>query len=280
MNHGEIIDYQGNSFVPVQRPTRVISLVPSITELLFDIGLNETEVVGRTRFCVHPSPRIKSLPSMGGTKDFSIDRVIEQHPEIIIVNVDENRREDIEALNAAYPQGKIFVTHPNSFNEALLMICDIGQLFMESKRARVICNELLDLRDKLRSVNRSSVLYLIWSKPYMSVTPETFISDMLEQAGYANIIDAEAKESEQAGPRYPDLSIEEIVRLNPTHIFLSSEPYPFKNQHVETLRNELAAIDPGVASNVSIRLVDGEHYSWYGSRMLIALRKWVSEQGR
>jgi len=269
-----ITDVRGREFAPVRRPARVVSLVPSITELLFDLGLDDTEIVGRTRFCIHPRERIRRIPSMGGTKDFKIERIIKQQPSLIIANVDENRFEDVQALEDALPDSPVFVTHPCSFREALLMICDIGTLLHAEKQARRIGESMLDIRDRDRSRAASPVraLYLIWKNPYMSVAPGTYIHDMLSQTGYANCIDADfldAKVFDTPGQmRYPTLKVEDIARLRPAEILLSSEPYPFKRIHFEELRAQLAAIDRDYAATVSIRLVDGEYYSWYGSRMM------------
>ena len=213
---------------------------------------------------------------MGGTKDFKIQRIALAAPDIIIANVDENRRDDVERLEKVFHDGKVFVTHPNTFDEAVHMIRDLGALFGLSENAEAIATELLDLRKRLSTLPKRRVLYMIWMKPFMTAAPGTFIHDMLEQTGHVNCVSREflsTKTFESPGKaRYPELTIEEIIALSPDAIYLSSEPYPFKEKHVRYLRRQLSKVDKTFTEKLSIELVDGEVYSWYGSRMLHAMR--------
>lgn len=278
----EILDFRGTAFAPLERPARVVSLVPSITELLFDLGLTEDEVVGRTRFCIHPEGRVKSVPSVGGTKDFKIQRIVMHDPDIILANVDENRQDDIELLESVFPKGRVFVTHPNTFDDAIQMVRDIGALFNAEERANTLADEMCTLRRSLAGRDPVRVLYMIWMKPFMTAAPGTFIHDMLKQAGKVNAIDeawiAGKSFDSEGKARYPELTPEEIVALKPEQILLSSEPYPFKEKHKRFLHRQLSKVDKEFTETLDIKLVDGEHYSWYGSRMLQALRAFAAEE--
>ncbi len=232
-------------------PKRIISLVPSQTELLFDLGL-ETETVGITKFCVHPADWFASKQKVGGTKTVDIATVKQLQPDLIIANKEENVKEQVEQLAADYP---VWVSDINNMQEALQMIKDIGALTGTSSHAISIVKQIqssfatLILHDKL--VNCA---YLIWRKPFMAAGGNTFINDMLLQCGFNNIFSDKE--------RYPAINISELRTTNYELLFLSSEPYPFKQKHID----ELAAQLPGV----QIMLVDGELFSWYGSRMIKA----------
>ena len=233
-------------------PKRIICLVPSISELLWDLGLEE-ELVGITKFCVHPRKMYKTKTRVGGTKNIHFDRIEELKPDLIIGNKEENTKEMIEELEKSYP---VWMTDVNTFEESLEMIEQIGQICNRNEKAKEISTRLKSLKnafDQTLSISKpSKVLYLIWKKPWMAVGKNTFIDEMLTLAGFKNAL--------ENADRYPELTEEDFKKLDVDYVFLSSEPYPFKEKHlteVETLTDGSKAV-----------LVDGEMFSWYGSRLL------------
>ncbi|MCB2203227.1 ABC transporter substrate-binding protein [bacterium] len=276
----QIVDARGKTFVPIERPARIVSLVPSITELLFALGLGSDEVVGRTKFCVHPAPQVEDIPDMGGTKTVHADRIREADPDLVIANVDENPRDVVEALDAWKPQPWVYVTHPLSVDNALVMIHDMGKLLGAGEKADALLADITAARDVLKGREPQRALYLIWRRPYMTIGPTTFIHSMLAEAGYEHVItDAWLDEKERSGSsrRYPELTPRDIAELRPSHILLSSEPFRFRSEHIAELRASLHVQDAEYAEQLSIRVVDGELYSWYGSRMLTAFRSFATE---
>ncbi len=276
-----LVDARGKNFLPFRRPIRVVSLVPSLTELLFDLGLTEAEVVGRTRFCVHPAGRVEKVPVVGGTKSFSTEEVLALRPELVLANREENPKEAIEEIEETENGPAAYVTDPTSLEEAVIMIRDLGVLVGRDAEAEAMAGRIEDLHHRLRPPSRGTALYLIWLRPYMCVAPGTYIHDMLRQIGFTNAISPSCQKGRgHACPeaaRYPELSLRDMVILNPRHILLASEPFPFQHEHVERLRRELAGVDEEFAATVLIRLVEGEHYSWYGSRLEAALQSFIDE---
>ncbi|CCH02853.1 periplasmic binding protein [Fibrella aestuarina BUZ 2] len=231
---------------------RLVSLVPSQTELLFDLGLDE-EVVGITKFCIHPADKVARKPQVGGTKNVQIEQVRALQPTLIIANKEENTRADVDALRAIAP---VHVTDVVTLPDAYAMIREVGQLVGRSAQANQLAEQIeASLEGLARNVpngRRPRVTYLIWRKPWMVATADTFIDAMLSQAGCDNAFASQT--------RYPVVSADELAAAQPDWVFLSSEPYPFKEKHII----ELKAICP----MARIRLVDGELFSWYGSRLL------------
>jgi len=230
-------------------PTRIISLVPSQTELLYDLGLN-AEVIGVTKFCVHPPEWRKTKTIIGGTKKFNFEVIDRLKPNLIIGNREENYKEGIETLRQKYPVWMSDIITPH---DAMNMMCSIGEITGKSSEAEKLIE---GIRNSLNEINRGlgdgkRVLYLIWRNPWMGAATNTFIHEMLTLAGFENCL----KDQE----RYPELSLIDLTTLNPDLVFLSSEPYPFSEKHVE----EIQLLFP----NAKILLVDGEMFSWYGSRM-------------
>lgn len=223
---------------------RIVSLVPSQTELLYDLGL-DSEVVGITKFCVHPKHWKETKTIVGGTKNVDLDVVDSLKPDLIIANKEENTKDDVEALMKKY---RVHVTDVSTIEDAYEMIQTIGSL--TGKDSSSLINKIKSSFQSL-SFETHKALYLIWKKPWMSVGQDTFISEMMKVAGFANVI---------TGDRYPSLSEGDIKLLAPEVVLLSTEPYPFKAEHVEEVRRML----PGV----KVVLVDGEMFSWYGSRMV------------
>jgi ABC-type Fe3+-hydroxamate transport system substrate-binding protein len=226
-------------------PIRIISLVPSQTELLFDLGLQH-EVVGITRFCVHPPGWLGEKTIIGGTKNFNFDQIDRLQPDLIIGNKEENYREGIERLKPNYP---VWMSDISTLQQALSMITDVGELTAKSDKAKEITESILLAFSSLKKKTAQSALYLIWRKPWMAAGKDTFIDNMLTTIGLTNVVTTS---------RYPQLTTTEIQSLRPDLIFLSTEPYPFKEHHIREL-NEV--------SNARTCLVDGEMFSWYGSRL-------------
>jgi len=232
-------------------PNRIISLVPSQTELLFDLGLEE-KVVGITKFCIHPEKWFQNKIKVGGTKEIKLDMIKQLNPDLVIANKEENKKEQIEKLEKYFP---VWTSDINNLSDAFDMIEKIGQITGTEKRAAEL-NKLI--RKNFNEINfigpRKKAAYLIWRNPYMTVGGDTFINAMIESAGFENIFINKF--------RYPETSIEELNRLNVDLLLLSSEPYPFGQMHLQELQPQLP--------NTKIILVDGEMFSWYGSRLLKA----------
>lgn len=223
-------------------------MVPSLTELLYDLGL-DNEVIGMTKFCKYPSRWKQEKCIIGGTKNVHIDRIIHLQPDLIIANKEENEKAQIEILADKFP---VYLSDINSIPDALQAISEIGRLCHKPLEARHLTDQW-DHFVKSKISHANKVLYLIWKDPYMAAGRNTFIHSMLEMAGFQNAIMTN---------RYPVLTPDEVRKLPLQYIFLSSEPYPFKEKDKIQLEKEL----PGVR----IVLVDGEMFSWYGSRMLKA----------
>ncbi|MBA4053910.1 MAG: cobalamin-binding protein [Marivirga sp.] len=235
--------------VPVSYPPRrIISLVPSQTELLFDLGLQQ-EVLGITKFCIHPSGWLKEKTIIGGTKNFNADAIDRLQPDLIIGNKEENYREGIEKLKTRFP---VWMSDIATLQDALAMITSVGELTGKVDQAHDLRERIVLAFSTIKRKTSQSVLYLIWRKPWMAAGKDTFIDSMLTTIGLKNVV---------ATPRYPQLSSAEIQKLKPDLIFLSTEPYPFKDDHILELKE---------ISKAQTTIVDGEMFSWYGSRLLKA----------
>jgi len=232
-------------------PKRIISLVPSQTELLYDLGLTD-EVVGITKFCIHPTEWFRNKKRVGGTKTVHLDIVKELQPDLILANKEENTREQIEALAEQYP---VWISDIQTIDEGLAMIKQVGIITAREEVANTLVNEIkagFVHLTKARAPRK--VAYFIWRHPWMCAGGDTFISDMVRQIGWVNVL---------AGKyRYPEVQLQQLKAMQPDLVLLSSEPYPFKDAHIA----EIKAILP----SAEIRLVDGEMFSWYGSRMKLA----------
>jgi ABC-type Fe3+-hydroxamate transport system substrate-binding protein len=243
--------------IPVNYPPkRIISLVPSQTELLFDLGLN-AEVVGITKFCIHPFEKFKSIPKIGGTKKLNIEAIRSLNPDLIIGNKEENEQGQIEELMAEFP---VWMSDIYTLDDAKQMITQIGALVNRQPEAAYL-NHLInagfnDLQTlALQHGIDKTIAYLIWRAPYMLAGRDTFIDHILTLNGLRNVI----RQS-----RYPEIGLKQLALLKPDLIFLSSEPYPFKEKHLE----EITDLIPGA----KVMLVDGEMFSWYGSRLVKAVQ--------
>lgn len=233
-------------------PRRIVSLVPSQTELLFDLGFGE-RVAGVTRFCVHPEHARRQCAFVGGTKSLKLERIAGLQPDFILANKEENRREDIDWLAERFP---VWVSDVSNLPQALAMIRAIGAICQGAQAAEFLCGKIERGFAGIEPLPGPRAVYLIWREPWMSVGADTFIHDLLQRCGLDNLLAHAA--------RYPELGGDELGQLRPDLLLLSSEPFPFQEKH----RAELQAICPGSR----IELVDGEMFSWYGSRLERAAR--------
>jgi len=225
---------------------RIVSLVPSLTELLIHL---ELDVVGRTKFCIHPNQRLSKIPKVGGTKTVNYKKVIDQKPDLVVANKEENTKEDILALENAGLN--VYLSNIHDFDSSLSAISDIGRLTNTESACNHITKKLNKKVCNFPQINKS-VCYLIWQKPYMTIGNDTYIFDMLKRCGFFSVY-SDRK-------RYPEVSLKDIKEKHPDVIMLSSEPFPFKQKHV----HELQSFIP----DTEVILVDGEFFSWYGTRLL------------
>lgn len=246
-------DQLNNTIHLTSYPKRIISLVPSQSELLWDLGLRD-ELVGITKFCIHPKEMFDKTERIGGTITLNIEKIRALKPDLIIGNKEENEQTQILELQKEFP---VWMSDIYNLEDALQMIAIVGKLVNQSSKASHIKNQIQQSFFDLQKISKT-VLYLIWNKPYMAAGRATFIGDMLQKIGLKNVT-LRASVTDKSN-RYPELSLEEIKVLNPEVIFLSSEPYPFKNNHVKELEKNLP--------NCKVLLVDGELFSWYGSRLI------------
>lgn len=235
-------------------PKRIISLVPSQTELLFDLGLGE-EVAGITKFCIHPEEWFRTKARIGGTKDVKTERIAALQPDLIIANKEENVKEQVEALREIAP---VWTSDINTLEDAYVMIEQIGILTQKEASANRIVQNIKEgfalLTTQLSNTKQKTCVYLIWKDPYMTIGSDTFIHEMLGYGKFTNLF--------AAATRYPETSITQLQELAPEMLLLSSEPYPFAEKHIQALQQSLP--------DTRIELVDGEMFSWYGSRLMQA----------
>ncbi|WP_076672186.1 helical backbone metal receptor [Pontibacter indicus] len=241
----------GHQMTLQQLPQRIVSLVPSQTELLFDLGLEE-RIVGLTKFCIHPKEKVKQKTKIGGTKNFKLDVIDELQPDLIIGNKEENYPEGIAALQEKYP---VWMSDIYTLEDSLQMITQLGELTGTEAKAEQIAQGIAAGFQKLQPVQPAiPTAYFIWRKPYMAVGSDNFIDHLLQRCGFRNVF------ADQ--PRYPEVSSDELRAAAPKLILLSSEPYPFQEKHFAEFQE--------LCPNAVIKVVDGEMFSWYGSRLLQA----------
>ena len=242
-----VMDQMGREVAVPSFPQRIVSLVPSQTELLIDLGLGD-RLVGRTKFCIHPKAEVKDIPIVGGTKNVNISRIADLKPDLIIGNKEENDQAQIKALAAKYA---VWMSDIIDLDDALGMIADLGRLLKVEKHAIAMAAQVRDGFESLDKKVSGSVVYLIWDKPIMAVGSATFIDDMISRVGLTNLITT---------PRYPELTLDQLQQLAPDYLFLSSEPFPYNAGHIKAYEERLPT--------TKVILVDGEMFSWYGSRLL------------
>jgi ABC-type Fe3+-hydroxamate transport system substrate-binding protein len=256
-----LIDAYGNQHRPISagEAVRIVCLVPSLTELLCDLGLQD-HLVGRTGFCVHPKQVVQHIPKIGGTKDVNIEKIRKLAPTHLIVNIDENEKPTVELLAEFIPH--IVVTHPITPRDNLALFRLLGNIFNVSQRAEELCLAFEQEWTLLQTQRRhhapaKQVLYCIWKDPWMTVSRDTYIAHLLQLRAWDHW------QSDSAPQRYPafdwnDPSIQQVDL-----VLLSTEPYSFNLQHAEALQKQIQK---------PVILVDGEMLSWYGSRAIAGLR--------
>jgi ABC-type Fe3+-hydroxamate transport system substrate-binding protein len=231
-------------------PQRIISLVPSITELLGYLNLDD-RIKGITKFCVYPERLFRSKTRVGGTKKINHSAIESINPDLIIANREENLKADVEALAKKFP---VWISDISNLEQALEMIGAIGEMTRKTSLTNELIRSIKTQFKDLHIHKTFKTLYLIWKNPYMAAGNDTFIHDMMQRCGFENAL-AET-------PRYPEISVSEMEAVKPELVLLSSEPYPFKEKHVA----ELSILLP----DSKVITVDGTYFSWYGSRMLDA----------
>lgn len=232
---------------------RIVSLVPSLTELVIDLGLKE-ELVGRTRFCVHPKEQVEEVPIIGGTKNPRLDKIRQLNPTYIIANHEENRKADIQELQQDFP---VTVTEIGTIEDALITITNLGNELGATEKARRLATDIQQVMKDRPDESTLRATYLIWKAPWMTVGNDTYIHDVLTHWKLENVF--------KDRKRYPKITLEQIGAQNPDVVLLSSEPFPFKEKH-------LASVQEAVP-NARILLVEGEWFSWYGSHMLHSFQR-------
>ncbi|MDR8390661.1 helical backbone metal receptor [Aliifodinibius sp. S!AR15-10] len=232
---------------------RIISLVPSLTELLIYLGLKEN-LVGRTRFCIHPQEDIADIPIIGGTKNPRIDKIKKAAPDFILANKEENRKEDIEELEQDF---HVHLTDITTIEDALISMHELGKSFGKTEQSDELAGKISDLLEQRPDEPPIRAAYLIWRDPWMTIGSDTYINDVMGHWKLDNVFDDQQ--------RYPKITLQSIKQRDPELVLLSSEPYPFKEKHVEEVQKKLP--------NTRILPVEGEWFSWYGSRMLEAFEK-------
>ena len=253
-------DQTGHSISVEKTPLKIVSIVPSQTELLHYLGLSDS-IAGISKFCIHPEEIYRTKPRIGGTKKLDIKKIRSLKPDLIIANKEENEEQQVKQLMQEFP---VWISDISCLKDALEMIKEVGKMTDTEEKANLLADKIqndFSVFSKRKKRN-ATCLYLIWKKPYMCAGTDTFINDMLNYCGLKNIVNL---------ARYPEISPQTIAQLQPEYILLSSEPYPFKEKHME----ELSTICP----NSKILLVDGEMFSWYGSRLLYA-SKYFEDLGK
>lgn len=233
---------------------RIVSLCPSLTELVFDLGRG-ADLVGVTKFCVHPADGVASIEKVGGTKSPKVERIVELAPDLVLLNEEENRLEDAEALRAAGL--RCHVSLPRTAEETAGMVRSIGDALGRNAEAAAIAGEIESRTARVRAAarERPAVRFacLIWRRPWMAAAGDTFIDGLLSLAGGENVFAGRAE-------RYPVVTEAELAGADPAAVLLPSEPFPFRDAHAEEL-----ARTTGLARD-RFALVDGEMLSWHGSR--------------
>jgi ABC-type Fe3+-hydroxamate transport system substrate-binding protein len=256
-------DAIGQTHARVQSRPRIVSLVPSLTELLCDLGLAHY-LVGRTGFCIHPATVVGQIPKIGGTKDVNIEKVRRLAPTHLLVNIDENERPTVELLQQFIPH--VIVTHPLAPRDNLALYQLLGGIFAVEAAAQALVQrfeaqycavqQMQQMHQRSEPQPPQTVLYCIWQGPWMTISSDTYIARMLELIGW------QQWQFPDNPARYPAFDWDQVPLVSIDRILLSSEPYRFTAQHVSSLQQQLAR---------PVQLVDGEYLSWYGSRAIAGL---------
>jgi len=240
------IDQMNRQCVLDKTPERIVSLVPSQSQLLWDLGL-QNQLAGITKFCIHPEEMFRRIPRIGGTKQIHLDKIRALKPDLIIGNKEENTESDILALEKEFP---VWMSDIYDLKDALSMIQSIGEITNTSVKANALAESISEKFKQLQFPHSLSCIYLIWNDPMMVCGKNNFIDDMLQKAGFLNTITA---------ARYPMLSEEDLLTNQAEYILLSTEPFPFGEEHVIAFQKKYP--------NKKVVLVDAEYFSWYGSKL-------------
>lgn len=225
---------------------KVISLVPSITEALFDLGLTENEVIGRTKFCIHPEEKVKNIEIIGGTKNLNIEKIKSLKPDLILANKEENVKEQVEILKKDF---QVIVYNTETIENNYYLVKNLGLLFKKEEKAQIFNLKIYEILNQTKIDSTIKAAYLIWKNPYMTVGSDTFIHHILSEIGFENIFKNQT--------RYPEIRTEDLAEADV--IMLSSEPFPFKEKHIAELKQ--------IYPDKKIIIVDGEAFSWYGTHL-------------
>lgn len=255
MQKHQTIDQLSNKVFVNQPIRKIVSTVPSQTELLFFLGM-ENKISGITNFCTHPADKIVNICKIGGTKNLNISKIFQLKPDIIIAGKEENDKDQINKLKQLFP---VWISDVNSYSDAIAMIQKLGLLFDQSDLAINLVKQIQKGFNKVRTKPKPKIVYLIWRDPYMTVGSNTFINDIFIKIGFENLFNHLQ--------RYPVITIDELKNSQPEFILLPSEPYPFKDIHI----NEFNKICP----NSNVLLVNGEMFGWYGNRLAVATTYFV-----
>lgn len=260
MNKPVILDAIGKAHQPVPaQEARIISLVPSLTELVFALGLGP-QLVGRTGFCIHPQAAVKTVPKVGGTKDVNIEKIRRSQATHLLVNIDENEKPTVEKLAEFVPN--IVVTHPCTARDNLPLYRMLGDIFSVAEAAQKLCAEFEAAYQLLpQATSEKTVLYCIWREPWMTVGTDTYITNMLNLIGWRTWQPSLSLGAEKLA-RYPVFEWHDARIAEVDVVLLSTEPYRFTQQHVQELQTQLGK---------PVLLVDGEMLSWFGSRAIAGL---------
>jgi len=252
VNH--LLDALGKLHQPAPQlsEVRIVSLVPSLTELICDLGLASL-LVGRTGFCIHPAEALATIPKLGGTKDVQLEKLRALQPTHVLVNMDENTKPTVDALAAFVPH--MIVTHPITVEDNLHLYRLLGGIFHADAAAEDLCQKLKHELSLTQALDNKRVLYCIWQDPWMTVARDTYIAHMLGLIGWQQWQAPNTR-------RYPEFAWTEALLSEVDEVLLSSEPYRFTQVHVDALEKQLG---------LPVRLVDGEMLSWYGSRAITGL---------
>ena len=257
MNLIDAIGHPHQPVSPAQVPPRIVSLVPSLTELLCDLGLAR-QMVGRTGFCIHPRDTVRAIAKVGGTKDVNIETIRKLAPTHLVVNIDENEKPTVEALAKFVPH--VIVTHPQATADNPGLYRLFGGIFRAEAKAEQLCAAFDQEYAALRALPphpRQTVLYCIWKDPWMTVSPDTYIANMLAAIGWQCWSGDPA-----SAVRYPKFTWSDQMVGQLDRVLLSTEPYRFTEAHVDALEQQIGK---------PVQLVDGELLSWYGSRAIQGL---------
>jgi ABC-type Fe3+-hydroxamate transport system substrate-binding protein len=254
-----LVDAAGVRHEPARETPRIVSLVPSLTELICDLGL-ATQLVGRTGFCVHPRAVVRKVPKVGGTKSVNLKRLRELAPTHVVVNIDENEKPTVDEISRFVPH--VVVTHPLQPRDNLGLYRLLGGIFRRDAEAATLARRFEEAWDDITrhkaSFSREPVLYLIWKEPWMTVARDTYISATLAAVGWDTVPEASSE-------RYPPIALDAAVSEGARRVLLPSEPYRFRERDAAEIRSALPA-------HVRVTLIDGEMTSWYGSRAIAGLR--------